>query len=563
MAIARAAGRVFVLGLDAATFDVIDYLVGRGELPHLASIMAGGVRAPLESTIPPVTPPAWTTMTTGVNPGKHGVFDFFFKEEHGYRLIPNNAATVNAEPIWAILSRQGRRVCVYNVPFTYPPRPVNGVLISGPDTPGITKTFTYPASLKDELLARFPDYQIEVRRDRWVISHYQDARGWYQREIMGQMETQFRVIDFLLEREAWDFFMAVITAPDRLQHVYWDAVAAALRQPSLSPSDDAQAVFDCYRRIDEHIGRLRQRLGSETAFLIVSDHGFGTLEREVYLNQVFQQAGLLAFERGALPVGRRLRRWTLAAARTHVPVVLKTWIKRRVALPRDPIEARVETSVRPIAWGQTQVLALGLWGGIWLNVRGRETAGTVAPEQYDAVCDQVSRLLLALRDPDDGRPLVDRVYRRGELYEGAMLHRMPDLVAVMRGWAYRPGFPRHAQGREVVGLPVRALGPLSGTGHHRPQGVLAMSHPWLRRGTTIAARLLDITPTVLYLMGLPIPQDMDGQVLTEGLAPEVLTAHPPAYEGSTQVGDVASQPAYSQEDQAVIEERLRGLGYLE
>lgn len=560
----RPTGRAFVLGLDAATFTIIDVLLQRGELPHLAEVIAQGARASLTSTVPPVTPPAWTSMTTGVNPGKHGIFDFFLKRSGGYTLAPNNAATIAAEPVWSQLGRLGKRVCIYNVPFTYPPRPVNGILVAGPDAPGVASDFTYPSSFKAELLGRFPDYQVEVRRDRWVIAHNPAPRRWYQEQIMAQMESQFALLDYLWQKEPWDFFMGVITAPDRLQHVFWrDAEEWLSAGGRTAPTPDQDAIFACYRRIDEQVGRLRAQLPADAAFLIVSDHGFGLLEREVFLNQVLEQAGLLAYQHTETPLGRRLRRQVIGFARTHIPVGAKRWLKRRLVLPQDATETRSELAVHPIDWAHTQAFALGLWGGVWLNIQGREEQGIVPPEQAADVCRQVTAALERVRDPFDGQPLVERVYRRAELYHGPLVERMPDLMVVMRGWGARAGFAEGQRGANLARKPVPVLGPLSSTGHHRADGVLIVRHPWVTGGASLQAGICDVTPTLLYLMGLPVPQGMDGQVLTAALQAEALAAHPPSLEGATQVQAIADGPAYSAEDEAIIEERLRGLGYIE
>src|SRR5262245_39683574 len=162
----RALRRVLLIGLDGATFDVLDPLMAEGRMPHLAALIAGGTRGILQSTKPPITPAAWTTFMTGKGPGRHGVIDFLRYDHTTGKLSFNNYIEIHGRTIWELLSDRGYRVGSINLPMTYPPREVNGFMISGFATPSIDLDFTYPRDLKSEILRRYPDYTHEKKWQR-------------------------------------------------------------------------------------------------------------------------------------------------------------------------------------------------------------------------------------------------------------------------------------------------------------------------------------------------------------------------------------------------------------
>ena len=557
--------KLILLGLDGATFTVLDFLAGRGRLPNLAGLMRDGVRAPLTSTVPPHSAAAWPSLVTGRNPGHHGLYEFYRRRAGSYRLEPINGGSVPGPKLWQLASAGGKRVCVFNVPISYPPEEVNGVMVSGLDTPGRESEFTYPAALKQALLARFPDYAIEidevVRALEREEREAEDARAKRRRMLLRQLEQELAVADFLLAREAWDLAFLVITAPDRAQHLFWNDFEALRRGESVAADSPLLAA---YERADAALGRWRARY-PDRAWLVVSDHGFGPLTKEFYLEQFLAEQGWLRLrpraERAGQLLGAALRRpWRAlgplaalarqsAARLTQGEAALPAWV--------------LDDPERAVDWSRTRAYALGDTGAIFLNVAGREPQGVVPPgREYERAREELATALLALRDPGDGRPVVERVFRREELYSGAQLAALPDLHVCLRDYAYRVVLHHHSEKGRYFGRP-EARKALYDTGSHRREGVLIAAGPGFARGRELpAANLLDVLPTVLHALGLPGEASLEGRVLAEAFAPEFMAAHPVA--PGTRAPETASgQRPYSEEEEKKISERLKQLGYLD
>jgi predicted AlkP superfamily phosphohydrolase/phosphomutase len=205
--------KTVIIGLDGATFDLINPLAEEGRLPVLSRLMREGAAAPLISTILPNSFPGWSSCTTGTSEGMHGVFSPFIKNPSSYKVRAMSGRDVMTRPVWDFVTEHGGRSLVVNVPTSYPPEPVNGAMITGMLTPGRHSDFTYPASLKSELLAALPDYVIEPGRNP---DKYARAR-----EFRHATDMHERAVHFLLDRGDWDFLMVVFSVLDRAQHDYW------------------------------------------------------------------------------------------------------------------------------------------------------------------------------------------------------------------------------------------------------------------------------------------------------------------------------------------------------
>lgn len=475
--------RVVLLGLDGATFALLNPLLDAHRLPHLGRLRSEGAHGVLRSTLHPLTPAAWTSCVTGLNPGKHGIYDFRRRRAGSYELQPINARLRDGAPLWAILSEQGRRCGVFNVPMTYPPDPVDGFIVSGMDTPGIESPFVYPSGLRASLLAALPDYRIDLDES----SGDEDA---FLERVQALASVQQRALDYVLGQDAnLDFLMAVFVATDRLYHVMWRYLDPT--QPAYGGGRGAavRAVHErIWAGIDDTVGKLRAWAGDGT-IMIVSDHGFGPLHKDVYLNHFLEQAGLLVFRAG-----------------------------HEGAPFADAVD-----------WRKTRAYSFGYFGNINLNLRGREPLGCV---EQGREAEELKRALIAtlatLRDPETHQPIVDSVLRREEVYSGPHVEDAPDLLLIMRDYAYmtRDGYESVRHG--IVGPPMSLNSERPAhTGNHRLDGIFMIAGPGVRPGAEVGqATLLDVAPTVLYALGMPAP-GMDGHVLRQAFADDYLAAHPP------------------------------------
>jgi predicted AlkP superfamily phosphohydrolase/phosphomutase len=566
-----ASPRTLMIGLDGATFDLIDPWVQAGELPHLAWLLERGARGRLASTCPPATFPAWTTLMTGVNPGRHGVFDFTQRRPGAYEITFVNATYRRRPSVWRVLSRAGRRVGVMGLPATYPPESLNGFLISGFDAPvatGIDRSFVNPPQLYDEICHEVGPYQD--------ITGFQEVRigpGWHEmalRKLLEALERRLEVASYLLTRETWDCFMVLFGESDTVAHHFW-----AFHDPD-SPRYDASgaqqlgdAILRVYRTLDQAIGRLISLAPPDTTVAIVSDHGFGgTGAKVVYLNRWLAERGWLTFARPG--VQDRLMRWGKRLG-LLMPPAFQEWAFRSIARRLvDQMESR--TRLGGIDWRRTVAFSeeVNTFPGIWLNVRDREPLGQVARGvDYERLRDQMIESLVEFSNPDTGEPVVRRALRREEVYRGPWVELAPDIVlepALDQGYAYTFLSSRGQPGPSLRSLaPHERLGAKGGSmnGSHRPEGILILAGDHVTEGAQIpGASLLDIAPTLCWLLDVPAPEGTEGRVLSEAFADEFVEGKA-TQPFSPAIEAVENVQPYSKQETAIMHERLRGLGYRE
>ena len=477
--------KVILLGFDGATFDALNPLVEQGKLPTIARLIHEGVSAPLMSTIHPLTPCAWSSMVTGLNPGKHGIFDFRRRRPGTYALEIVNSRLRDGAALWTILTQHGKKVGVFNVPLTFPPDPVKGFMISGMDAPR-SSSFTYPAALQADIQGVIGNYSIDVN------GFCSDAKE-YANRILRMLDNRIDTFHYLLQRYSdLDFLMAVFVAPDRLQHAFWKYLDPGAPEFGLAEAEFFRSAFErCYRRLDDLIGELLQGSSEDTTIMVVSDHGFGPLYKDVYLN-----------------------RWLI----DHSFLRLK-----------EPSPDKGSAFFDSVGWSQTKAYSFGYFGNIYLNLRGREPAGIV---EEGKEAEDLRRIIIKelghFRDPESGQPMVDSVFRREELYWGPHIREAPDLLVIMRNYAYMTRDGYEGVSPTVVGPPMQyQTNVIQHSGNHRIEGLCMMRGAPVRVGARMKrAGIMDIAPTVLYLMGLPISPEMDGRVLEEAVERSHLRARP-------------------------------------
>lgn len=557
--------KAIILGLDGATFDVLLPRIERGQMPNLASILTEGVWGGLQSTTPPFSAQAWVSMATGKNQARHGVVDFWERSPDqplGQRRNFVTARQIQGETLWQIVGRHGLQVGVINVPVTYPPPVVNGYLISGLLTPRGMDDFVYPAALMDEVQAVVPNYDPDPF----------DPLGVTRRQILeleSWMEKHEKVSRHLLESDPTDLFFSVVQALDHLQHLFWNEIAGAAGQGRYA------ALLDrCYGLADEIIGHRLRMLDGRTHLFLVSDHGFGPVYKWFHVNRFLLERGLLALGEvrsggmGMFPARLGLTPQRLRSLIRRLDVL---GLRRSVGrLARVTLGRQIDRALTPpIDWDRTQAISGSpATEGIYVNLKGRDPQGIVTPgAPYEALRERLIAELGTLRDPETGEPVVRAVHRREELYEGPFLDLLPDVVFDLGAGPYlvsdalpSPAYEESAGGAVVERLPDDFV-----QGRHRATGIFAAVGPDIhRRGADRieGARIIDVAPTVLYSLGLPIPEDMDGRPLLEIFDQVYRTAHPVRFARPELAEEQVPTPAYDENDVAEMERRLRGLGYV-
>jgi predicted AlkP superfamily phosphohydrolase/phosphomutase len=466
----------------------------------------------MRSTVPPLSPPAWATLMTGVNPGKHGVFDFYhmpLRTRGSYlrRLI--TSANWRAPALWDHLGAHGLAAGVVNMPMCYPPPEVAGFFVCGLGTPPGAPAFTHPAALSDDLRDAIlePGDGTTTGDPEAFLAHCERSGA-----------SMLEVAERLWRARDLDLLCVALTFPDRLQHLFWRELASG--EPRVTAA---------FRRwlaaCDTFLGRL---VASGATVFVFSDHGFGPVERYFHVNRWLLQRGYLHLRQGALLGG-----------------------------PDGLLSA--------IDWSRTRVYGVSEYGDLRVNRRGREPQGIVAPgAETGRLLADLERDLRTLDDGAQG-PAVDEIGRGAALYAGPHADEAPDLVVRLRGHATLCRID--GRGRDLADpdgpLFVPADRPEHYRGAHRRDGLFAAVGPAIRRpDVPVLAEAADLCPTVLHCLGLPLEPELDGRVLAEALVPAL--ADRPPLRAARRLAESGAAPAgYSASEESQITEHLRHLGYVE
>jgi predicted AlkP superfamily phosphohydrolase/phosphomutase len=558
--------RLLIIGLDGATFDLIEPWAEAGDLPNLARLMEWGCWGRLRSTTPAMTFPAWSTMMTGVNPGRHGIFDFTRRRHGGYRVEFVNATHRRSPTIWRMLSDVGCRVGVLGLPTTYPPEPVNGFLIAGFDAPvstGIDASFVYPPQLYPQIRREAGEYRITDFQELNIGPNWHaDALS----SLQSALRDRTAIAEYLLRKERWDCFMVLFGESDTVGHHFWAFHDRASPRHVARGGKLGGAIRIIYSQLDDAIGQLMAAAPGATV-MVLSDHGFGGAgDRILYLNRWLAQQGYLRFKTQPGPASQAVqwgKRWGLR----WLPPVVPEQVLRRGG---GALANRVESSTRfgGIDWSQSCAYSeeSNTCPAVWFNLSGREPDGLVPPDAYETLRNEIIARLEDWRNPVTGQQIVARAWRREELYHGPQLEDAPDIVlelALDEGYTYTCLSSRGQPGPVVRRLsPAEHLGAKgqSMNGSHRPDGILIMAGPDIQTGQRIdGAGLIDIAPTILALLNQPSPVKMDGRVLSEAF--RIALPQP------VSIPELDWQPelaeSYTASESQQLAARLRSLGYLE
>lgn len=563
--------RALLIGLDAATFDVMTPMLKAGKLPNLGRLMEAGASGTLLSTIPDLSPVAWSSFATGKNAGKHGIFGFVVSRPGSYEVRLANGALRRAEGFWRILSRRGKRVGVVNMPFSYPPEEVNGYFVSGMDAPGDFSDYTYPGELKTEIKQLLGDYTIDY-------SFVGSKQGHNQEEILRNLaeaeEKRLRLSLYLMRKFDWDLFFLTFVALDRVQHFFWHLMEP--NHPRYHEEGGERfrnAIPEMYAKMDGLVGELLEEIGDETYVVVMSDHGAGPFDDSVpylNLNDLFIERGYLTLKSGGARGGiASFLRGSRSFLRKYLSSKMKSRLK--AILPGAREWTQSFTYFSGINWEKTRVYATYdelMSRGVRLNLKGREPQGIVNPgEEYENFREELIELLNGLKHPLTDMPIVDRVYRREELYRGEYLQEAPDLFVFWNQHAYFCGDSLTDKGRyrQVAKEGGKfKLTDLQRSGDHRRNGILIVKGPDVKAGFQFAtADIIDVVPTLFYLLGEPVPDDMDGKVLTNIVAGDHLRGHPVSFSSEREAKRGPTEQVYSDKEAELVEERLRNLGYIE
>ncbi len=435
--------RVLFLGFDGVPYTQVRALMDAGELPRMRELCAAGSLVQMDSVVPTISSVAWSCFMTGSNPARHNIYGFIDRKPQSYEVYLPNARNMTGTTLWEHLSSAEKRVFVMGIPVTFPPRKVNGILVSGFLATELSRA-TYPERVAEELKSM--GYIIDV--DAWKAREDREA---FMSDLERTFQKRWEVAREFLHRERWDLFAVHFMDMDRLQHFFW-----ADWEDGKEPF--AARFHQFYLWMDEIVGEFSQMIDKNTSLVVMSDHGFCRLRREVNLGLWLWRNGWLGFG-GAPP-----------------------------------------ETISNLEGARTKVFGL-IPGRLYVNVRGREPAGLVDAEDVPRIQDELISALGAIVFPETGEPVIEKVYRRDELYRGDQLQHAPDLVAVpVRGFDLKDGFNKPS---------VWTTSAINGM-HTYDDAFLLTSFPVTERRRPWVA---DVMPTILDKLGVAPPEPIDGRSL--------------------------------------------------
>jgi predicted AlkP superfamily phosphohydrolase/phosphomutase len=536
----RPAPPTLLIGVDGATFTVLDPYMEQGVMPCLAELCERGTRAVLRSIMPPLTPPAWTSLVTGKHPGQHGIFDFFQKEEPGSIYFSfASSQEVKAATIWTLASEQDRRVISLNFPLNFPAPPVQGAIVPGGMMPWRQlRLGCHPPGLFDELQTlpgfnprEMLDMQLEIKA---IDGCPEDEHAEFVELHIRREQRWAEVLGHLMETQPADLVAVLFDGVDKLQHLCWRFIDPACR-PERPNAWEQEMIERCeryFRSLDGLIGQIVALAGPEATVVIASDHGFGPTREVFHVNSWLEQAGFL------------------------------TWAPAEDAGERSDTDvgfAEMTRHVHALDWSRTLAYA-ATPSSQGIHIVDRIPGGEEPlPEDVRAkLTQEIAEGLRQVRRPHDGSPLIEEVWTREQAFSGPFEALGPDVSMVL------------ADGGTISILPSETLVARrpEPRGHHRWEGVFLAAGPGIRTGASVdELSIVDVAPLLLHQLGLPVPDDVSGSVPTAVFEPRALERRPPrsapAPAPPAPVSSPAAELELEPEEQAAVMERLRALGYVE
>jgi predicted AlkP superfamily phosphohydrolase/phosphomutase len=534
--------KTLLVGWDGATFAVLDELMAQGEMPFLKSFFEGGTRAKLRTIVPALTPPAWTSLMTGRTPGYHGVFDFFrFEGENSKHIRFATSGDVLTETIWSLASKNGLKTAAMNFPSMYPAPHISGYVVPGWVPWRQMRLACWPKDLFDRLKA-LPDVTLrelgmDIKLEEkstegvstqeeygpWIEFHTRRERNW------------FEIYRHLTTTDPSDLTAVLFDGVDKMQHLCWRFIRPQDAQPLTEDWEFKirELCLNYYRQLDSLFQQMVELAGPEANVVLASDHGFGPTYEVFHVNNWLAKKGYLFWSEAAsqekpdalLGVGQVARHtWLLDWTKTLAFATTPTSNGINIAVSRDGVSPGVPAS------------------------------------EYKAFLNRLVAELREVRSPEDGELIATGVFTREEIFPGPAGPLGPDVTLELRDGGLVSILPSEniISRRPVV------------SGAHRPQGVFGARGPGIKKGLDAGElSILDVAPLILHTLGLPIYSDLEGRVPVEIFEKTMMDEKPIKKVDDAATPREEDKPAeteaaeMSEEDERVVMERLRELGYIE
>ena len=544
--------KVFLLGIDGATWKVLDRFMAEGLMPNLDEITRRGTRGVLDSTIPYLTPVAWSSMLTGVRPSKHCIFGYNVMENREGMIIGllANRSKIKSPTVMDIFTQLGRKVVSVNMPMTYPPQPQDGTIISGLMTPSRESTFYYPRNLMAELAEQGIDYRIDINIAREVEADLEqrielylaDGAKRFFEDLRKVTEEREKAVHYLMANREWDLFQVNFVSMDRIQHYLWDHI-----WEDDAGSDTVRRIREHYVYLDSLIGRIYSAVKDRAVLIICSDHGFGDYKGNFYPAVWLKQKGYYVERDSDLTPGRIVKRVLKSLG-------LSRWVLRLLERSQKTVAKKlIYVGTSQVSWRKTRAYAYGT-SGIRINLKGRDQYGIVEPgREYEDLRRKITQELMDITD-EAGRKVMKAVYPVEELYGTADLPEAPDLFFDFRYDRFYTTYDAITQNTVFMdgGYTWRQ-------GDHRRDGVVALAGRGIAPGRTITADIEDLLPTIMFVEDLPLSDNFDGKIILEAFTDDFIAQRKAQDKRFFERTEVESSD--TDEGDEVID-RLKGLGYI-
>jgi len=495
--------KVVLIGVDGATPDLMDKWINEGKLKNFQKIRENGTWGKLKSTTPPFSAPAWTSIVTGCNPGKHGIYGF----ESTGTLKPHliNSCHRKAPAIWNLLTNMGRKSVIVNVPGTYPPEKIDGVMITGLLTPSRDSNFTYPKTIRERLTEDdLGEYDLEQfwMEDFSRSRMKKNAPEKLLNHITRQMTSRFQVGLNLMKELDWDFTMIVFRGTDTAQHFLFDK---------------KDLLFLCYQKVDEFIGEIMNRT-PDALFFVVSDHGFEEIKKVLYPDNVLYNYSFLTPSQD--PYDNPVYKFNLLIYRTinwFLGILPAKFLRESKTIKKLLFSGT--SKVKLIDFSKTKAFSTADGRGIQICRKDKYNDGIVETADYKKVLDKISIILEKLKDQEDGKQIIERVYKWSEAY-GNDAKNPPDLVFDLKKgvtaseWIRFPHRTSKLFESRKRHIPYLFNSDPSGrSGDHSKYGVFFAHGEGIKSNYEVSNMSAeDILPMIFTAMSIPIPNSVDGKV---------------------------------------------------
>lgn len=548
--------KTFIVGIDGLSFKMLNQIKDEYDLKNINALLSSGASGPLKSVLPHSSAPNWASITTGVNPGKHGFYSFFFPKDNAYEYQFPNSTHVKVDRLWDIIGRNGKSSLVVNVPGTYPPREITGSMVTGMLTPDINSNFAYPSSLADEIRERFPDYAFDTN---W--KNYQNTGiDSLIEALLISVKMRRDLIFYLLEKHSIDFGIVVYTETDRLFHSALNLI------DENHPGFDKEAsirnqsnIMEIFRVIDESIGEIIRNYMQSGNIILLSDHGFAPAYKRLYLNNWLLEQKLLSIRNNDETSSKHIFKKCLKGVlqilirdnkkRGRFQEKLLYFLRGKKGLATI---VNLADSFSRMDWSKTKAYYLQEWG-IRINLKGREPQGIVEKEEYENVRNRIIKSILKFKDPENNNLIIKQALKREDVYEGNEFESAPDIVLIAED---SPGYEitSDTSMKDIFGT----IG--WKTGDHSLFGMYSIAGENINHVRLNDISVNDVVPTILYALGIPISDNIDGKVMRQAFTEEFLKKNKVMSDSGQEQKHIENEE-FTEQDEEKVKDRLSGLGY--